>query len=911
MRVKWSLWLGAMIVLAFLVSGAVAQKLPEIKYEKFELPNGLDVILHVDHTIPVISVNVWYHVGSKNEKPGRTGFAHLFEHLMFQGSLNVPTGVFDAKTEGAGGRNNGSTANDRTNYWENMPSNYLETTLWLESDRMGWLLPAITQERLDNQRDVVKNERRQGVDNEPYGKVEDLLLPMLYPPDHPYSWPVIGSMADLSAASLEDVKNFFKMYYSPNNASLCIAGDFDPVVARQLVEKYFGPIPPGPAIDRLTYSRPVRNSTKRQIAEDDVELPRIYMAWSTPNLYQPGDAEFGLLSSILTDGTSSRLYKALVYEQGIALDVAAFQDSKELCSDFWIIATARPGHSLDELEKSITAELKKVLTVGVTPAELLQAQNSFEAGFVRSLEPVGGFGGRADALNAYNTYLGDPNRFQWDLDRHLSATTTGIQQVAAKYLVPENCVILSIVPRGERTAADDTVNRAVDPGPTGEPSFNAPNVQHATLSNGLELYLVENHRLPVVQANLVFKGGWSADPAGTPGAASLTAELLDEGTKTKSSFQISDEARRLGASFGSWSTRDDSRVSLNVLLKNLDPALDLMADVVINPAFAGEELERQRDIYLGQITQEKREARGLADRAFQRLLFGAGHPYAQPSSGLGTESSIRSISRDDLVTYYQANYMPNNAAALVVGDITLADATARLERAFKKWQPGVKKAQTVAQPQSPAKTTIYLVDKPGAVQSHVMAGSLLFGRTSPDLVPFDVMNTTLGSQFTSRINQNLRERRGFTYGAYVRAFTGQGIGYYRCSAPVQSQSTAESVAEIVKEIGEIGGARPVTDSELVQAKANLGKSFPQSFESIYQIADDLGDIVEYGLPLDYWQTYLGQVKAVDQAKVTATARQYLPADRLLIVVVGDREKIEAGLKALNLGEVIIINQDTL
>lgn len=382
-------------------SKADTKNLPELKHEKYLMPNGLQVILHEDHTVPIVSVNVWYHVGSKNEKVRRTGFAHLFEHMMFQGSEHQP-GEFFAPLEKVGGSANGSTNEDRTNYWENVPSNYLELALWLEADRMAYLLPAMDLKKLDNQRDVVKNERRQGYENEPYGKIEALMPELLYPAGHPYSWPVIGSHEDLTAASLEDVKDFFRTYYTPSNASLCITGDFETAKGKALVQKYFGSIPPGPAVERLKNWPVSFDGEKRVTVPDRVSLPRLYYVWHTPPFYAPGDAELDLLANILTSGKTSRLYKSLVYDRQIAQDVTAFQASRQMGSEFRIMVTAKAGVSQEEIERAVDEELANVRSRGVSGQEFSQAQNNWEAFFVRQLQNVGGFGGRADLLNQYN-----------------------------------------------------------------------------------------------------------------------------------------------------------------------------------------------------------------------------------------------------------------------------------------------------------------------------------------------------------------------------------------------------------------------------------------------------------------------------------------------------------------------------
>lgn len=882
--------------------------LPRIEFEKYRLSNGLDVILHQDHSIPLVAVNIWYHVGSKNEKPGRTGFAHLFEHMMFEGSQHHDSEYFEP-LEKIGGSINGSTSEDRTNYWENVPTNYLELALWLESDRMGFLLPAMTQERLDNQRDVVKNERRQGLDNQPYGKVYELLPPLLYPDDHPYSWTVIGSMADLSAASLEDVSQFFRTYYTPSNASLCIAGDFDPSAARQMVEKYFSSIPPGPPVDSLSCWIPELDGVKRALAEDNVRLPRLYYAWHTPAQYTPGDAEFVMLAQILATGKTSRLYRRLVYELQIAQDVNVYQSSGELGSYFLVIATAREGHALEELEEATDAELGKILTDGITPGELAEAQTTREAGFVRHLEQIGGFGGKADQLNNYNIMLGDPGKFQWDLDRYTKATVEDVQEYAKRYLDLDRRVILHVVPQGDLAAATVELDRATEPEPATEPSFAPPKIQRGKLSNGLEVLVVSDPKLPLVQANVVFKGGWSADPMDLLGTASLTAELIDEGTTSRTVLQIDEEAKRLGADLGTYSSFDSSSVTLNVLKRNLTPGLELLADIVLNPTFPEEELERQCKIYLGRIQQESKEPFTVARKLYSRMLYGPEHPYSQPYTGSGTEESIKKITRNDLVKYYQANFFPNNAAAVMVGDITLHEAKERLEEAFAAWKPGSVAQREVPEPPALMSTKAYIADKPGAAQSVIVAGNMGVRRSDPDYIACQVMNNAFGGQFTSRLNMNLREDKGYTYGAGSYFFATRGLGPFMCYTQVQTEITREALAEIMKEMSDIVGSRPLTDTELIDSKNNLIKGFPQRFQTFPGIAGQLGGLFAYELPDDELETYVSRINAVDGLMATKAAKDHLHPDALLIMIVGDRAKLEQRIQELGLGELYFTDAD--
>ncbi len=902
----------AVTAVMLMVIGAGAaratREIPEIAFEKYRLANGLEVILHVDRSLPVVTVNVWYHVGSQNEKAGRTGFAHLFEHLMFEGSQHIPD--FDAPMERVGGSNNGSTSNDRTNYWENLPSHHLELGLWLEADRMGFLLPAMTQEKLDTQRGVVQNEKRQGVDNQPYGRAEELLMQLLYPSDHPYSWAVIGSLEDLSAATMDDVKEFFRQYYTPNNASLCIAGDFDPAVAKRMVDKHFASLPPGPPVSRLVRWMPELRSEKRAVVQDKIELSRLYMAWHTPARYAAGDAGFDLLADILADGKTSRLYRALVYEQEIAQDIAAFQNSRSLGSTFLIVATLRAGRELAELEAVVDAELKKIFEGDITGEELIQAQANREASFIRQLEQVGGFGGKADMLNRYNVFLGDPGRFQWDLDRYAQVTPAEIRALARRYLKRDQRAVLCFVPQGDPTSRQEGLDRTREPLPLPETAFVPPRIQAATLSNGAGLFLVEDHDLPLLQVSLVLRSGWAADPSGRPGTAALTADMLDEGTQSRPAMAIAGDIRSLGAFLSTESSFDSSEISLNVLKSRLSRGLELMADVVLHPTFPEEELARLKKLYLGRIHQEARQPFVTALKLFFRLLYGEEHPYAQPYTGSGTVASLEAISRADLERFYRRHYAPDNAAFVVVGDMTLTEARSALERIFAAWPRRKVEAPTVPPPTPPDALRIYLMDKPGAAQSALVAGNLALARNHPDFTACEVVNNALGGMFTSRLNANLREEKAFTYGARSFFFGTREPGPFVCYTQVETRHTGASVVEIVKELRDIADTRPLAGAELEASRDNLIKSFPQNFESLSAVAMQVDEIYSYDLSLDSWADYAARVRKVDEGVALQAARKYVRADALLIVIVGDRDKIEPDLLGLNLGEIHIIERSS-
>ena len=902
-RISWAV--AAVLILA-LAAAAPAAKLPEMKFVKDTLSNGLQVIYYEDHTLPTIAINTWYHVGSKNEKPGKTGFAHLFEHLMFEGSEHHDG---DFSFEKVGGSDNASTAEDRTNYFEVIPSNYLEYALWMESDRMGFLPQAITQKKLDIQRDVVKNERRQRMDNQPYAKSEELLLSAIYPSNHPYSWPVVGSMEDLSRASLDDVKDFFKTYYTPNNASLIIGGDFNLADTRKLVDKYFGSIPSGPPIDRLSSWMPEINGIKRVTAEDHVNLPRYHCAWPSPANFKPGDAEFDMFSSILAGGKTSRLYKALVYDKQIAQDVSVYQSSNELCGTFDVEITAKPGHSVDELEAASDAILKEVIEKGVTAEELQNAKNGYETQLVRRLQRIGSFYSITDLANEYNTYLGDPNKFQWDLDRHLNVTPADIQRVAKQYLDFDHRVIVNIIPQGDFNAATTDLDRSKAPAAAAEPSFAPPAIQTATLSNGMKMLLVEKHTLPLVQANIVIRSGWADDPAGKLMSARLTAELIDDGTTKRDALQISEDAKKIGATLSTSSSMDGSFISLNVLKKNLDQGLEQMTDVLLHPTFPKEELDRQRKSYMARLMQEKREPMSLASKALVRSLYGLDHPYSQ--TGSGTEASLKAITPADLLSFYQTNYVPNNSALIVVGDITMAEAKDKFEKALKDWKPGKANVREIPDPAPLGSTRIVLVDKPRAPQSVVIVGNAGIKRSDPDYVACDVLNNALGGTFGSRLNTNLREQKGYTYGVHSQFSARRGVGPFLASAMVKTDVTDSSITEFIKELHDIAGTRPLTDTELTESKDNIIKGYPQDFETFNALAGQLNSIFLYDLPADEWTSYIGKVKTVTSDIAAGMAKKHIHPDNLLIVVIGDRSKVETALKNLKLGDVTVLKPEDL
>ncbi len=901
---------------------AAAGPIPQLDYEKYTLSNGLDVILVEDHRLPLVAVNLWYHVGPANERPGRTGFAHLFEHMMFQGSRHVGSDRHIQLLEAAGASEiNGTTDFDRTNYFETLPSNQLELALWMESDRMGFLLDTLDQQELTGQIDVVRNERRQSVENAPYGLVEEELFHQLFPPGHPYYASVIGSHADLEAARLEDVREFFREYYAPNNASLAIVGDIDKARARALVEKYFGPLTAGRPVVKPDVATPPITAEKRVTVSDKVELPRLYMAWLTAPIYQPGDAEADLLAALLGGGKSSRLYKDLVYEKKIAQDVTAQQYSLTLGSVFIVQATAKPGVTLAQLQASIDTQLERLRTEGPAQEELDRARNAIETRIVRGLESLGGFGGVADRLNQYNHYRGDPGYLARDIGRYRAATPAALRDVAARTLTSSARVIIEGVP-GEKqlqdvprrpvaagkpqpVPEDAAAWRASQPAPGPASAFALPVPQRFTLPNGLTVLLLEQHKLPVVAASLYVLRGSEANPPKLPGLAAFTADMLDEGTASRPALALADDVAQIGAALGAGSTSDQSAVSITALRHHADAAFALLADVALHPAFTPAEIDRLRNERLTTLLQQRDDPRALATRVFNRVIYGPDHPYGYTE--LGTEASLKALGREELEQFWKAGYVPGNAALVVSGDLTPAELKDLAGRHFGTWSGA---ASPVALPAVPAGTSrsVVIVDKPGAPQTALRVGQLGVPRSSADYVPLEVMNTGLGGLFSSRINMNLREQHGYTYGARSWFSYRRGPGPFIIGASVRADATAPAVREIFKEIERMR-ATPVSDAELRLARDSFARSLPGLFETTAQSVGSIGEIYVYGLPLDYYGSLPASIDAVSAADVQRVAQQYLAPEKMAVIAVGDRKLIAPGLVNLRLGPVELRDVD--
>ncbi|MFK7955363.1 MAG: M16 family metallopeptidase [Lysobacterales bacterium] len=879
----------------------------DIPFEKFVLDNGLTLIVHTDRKAPVVAVNLWYHVGSKNELEGKTGFAHLFEHLMFNGSENYNDeyfGPFDRV--GATGMN-GTTNFDRTNYFQVVPKNALDMALWMESDRMGHLLGVIDQARLDEQRGVVQNEKRQG-ENQPYGKVFITAFKNMFPKGHPYSWSVIGYMEDLEAASLDDVHSWFKQYYGAANATVVVAGDVDPQQVKERVEHYFGYIPSGPPLTRQDTWIPDLKGTHRQVMQDRVPQARTYKVWMMPEIGNIEANHLDLVSGILSEGKTSRLYKRLVYDEQIASDVNAFSLPLEIAGIFGVVATALPGQDLAAIDRAIEEEIARFLKEGPTQEELERIRTTRRASFVRGMERVGGFGGKSDILARNQVYLDDPGAFKTTLTRWESATRNQLK-FAANQWMGRGQYVIDVLPFAEFSVAENTVDRSQLPEVGSPPAVDFDNFVRNELSNGLKVIVAERSAVPVVNMRLMVNAGYAADQLASPGTASLAMSMLDEGTRNRSALEISDELKDLGATLSSGSNLDMSTVRVSALKENLGDTLDIFADVVLNPAFPDSELDRLRKLQLAGIAQEKVRPMSMALRLFPKLLYGGDHAYGLPFSGSGYEDTVSALTTDNLKAFHSTWFKPNNATLLVVGDTTFEEIQPMLERRFKNWEAGEVPQKNIDFVTPKARSTVYLVDRPDSEQSMIFAGHIAPAKNNPDEIAIEAMNEVLGGSFNARLNMNLREDKHWSYGVRSTVIDARGQRPFLTYAPVQTDKTAESMAEIYGEISAIQGERPPMAEETARARDKNSLTLAGRWETANSVAGSLAEMVRFGLPDDYWDTYAGKVRGLSDQQVTDAARNTLTPDQMLWVVVGDRAKIEAEIKALELGDIQIMDVD--
>jgi zinc protease len=905
--------------------GAHAQKpnnLPEIKYEKYTLPNGLTVITHEDHRLPLVAVDLWYHVGPLNERPGRTGFAHLFEHMMFEGSEHVGEKAHIKYVQSAGATDvNGTTSFDRTNYFETMPSNQLELALWLESDRMGFLMEGLDREKLTNQRDVVRNERRQG-EGQPYYVAREEVFHQLFPKDHPYYGNVIGSHADVESARIADVRDFHQQFYTPNNASIAIAGDFDPKQLHELLLKWFGPIPAGPAVEAVTAVTPPIASQRRATVTDTVHLPQVTIAWLTPPAYTPESYSVRGAVFALGGAKASRLDEALVYKSQTAQSATCYTQALKLTGITTCSITAKPGVKLEDLESAFWSEVAKLQQDGPTSEEVEASKAVDLTGKISGLQRLGGFGGIADTLDQYNQYTGDPGFLPKDVAMTEATTVASVKAAAAKYFSKDAAVVVYCVPGKKvlddvpRSPADTDANvkivnpytaefeasqdwRKTKPAAGPAPALHLPVPVEFKLDNGLEVLLLEQHALPVLSAEVVSRAGSDNDVPAKSGLATLTAQIMSDGTESRDLAKLAGDQERIGTRIFAFAGMDSGAITMNVLTSHAAEGMELLADVAEHPAFRPEDVERDRKQRLVRISQEADNVGSMAQRVGPKLIFGD-QPYGL--AGSGTTESVTALTPADITGFYSDRYGPRDSVLVLAGDVTRAEAEKLARQYFGKWTSHAAGASSIPPPPAQQPTHIVIVDKPGAPQTALYAFGLGVAEGSPDEDVLEVMNYTLGASFGSRINMNLREVHGYTYGARSGFEDYLHGGEFYAGALVRTDVTAAAAREMMSEIRNFP-QKPSTAEELAAAKEASIRSLPGRFETTAATAGAIDDLFIYNRPLDYFRSLPAKYEAVTEADVARVAGQYLHPDQLVIVAAGDRAKIEPALKDAGLGPV--------
>ena len=876
-----------------------------IPHKKFVLKNGLTLIVHEDHSSPVVGVNVWYHVGSRNEARGKTGFAHLFEHFFFNGSENYPHGFREAMDDLGANNRNGTTNTDRTNFFEDVPVSALERTLFLESDRMGFLANYISKEMLERERGVVQNEKRQG-DNQPYGRVHYEIDAKMYPYSHPYSWSPIGSMDDLNAASLEDIRNWYRTYYGPNNAVLSLAGDITAERALELVNKYFGAIPPGPPLPRTETWIPKLDRDIRDEMEDQVPQARIYRVYHAPAWKAPELQHLGLFGDVLAGSRASALPRRLVYEKGLATAVNLYVSDAELGSTFNIVVTVKPGVDPSEVEREMDAVLNAMIESGPAAEPVKRSQTGNLAAFARSLERLGGFGGRSDVLAEHMTYAGAPDAYLNRLEAMATATPAQVRAAAQKWLRAHHYT-MTVRPFAKLAADKSTLDRKVLPPLGAAPDVSFPAMQRATLSNGLKVILLERHSAPIVNAALVVDAGTASDSAANAGTASLALDLLDKGTKTRDVFKLADDLASLGANLSTATGSDMSFVRLQSTTAALGPSLALMADAALNPSFAPDQFALQKQRRLAQIAQERAQPNALAQRILPGLLYGASHAYGRPASGF--EATVANITREDLARWHGTWFRPGSATIIVTGDTTLAQLVPALEASFGGWKAGTAPAKQVGTVARTQGKKLYLIDKPGAPQSTIVAAHVSETPGQPEDLAMEPVMQNFGGMATSRLNRNLRLDKHWSYGASGVLTMPRGQRAFTVFAPVQTDKTRESMLEVAREIRGVAGERPLAGEEYTSIMRNMTSRLAGRFATLGALEAAAVTSLNLGLPDSYWPSYAGNIRGLAEPQLAAASRKFVRPDDVVWLVIGDLRRIEAGVRELGWGEVITLNAD--
>lgn len=886
-----------------------------IPYEAFTLDNGLRVVVHTDRKVPVVAIQAWYNVGSKDEPKGKTGYAHLFEHIgLFNPTENLPGGLMEPLRAMGATDWNGTTWFDRTNFFQTVPTSAVEQALYMESDRMGHLLGALNQERLDNQRGVVQNEKRQG-DNQPYGLVEYAQLEGLFPEGHPYRHSTIGSMADLDAASLEDLRQWHRDNYGPNNAVLAIAGDIDVATAKTLVQKYFGHIPRGAVNEPAMADVPTLPARVDKTLHDRVSNTRLYRTWVVPGMLDDSAADLDVAATVLGGLASSRLDNALVRGDETAVAVTAGLQPFHRVSLFEVSVDVKPGQDVAAVSAKLDALIADFIANGPTDDEVARVTTKHMADKIRALEPVGGFGGKSVVLAEGALYANDPGFYRRELAAYGKVTPASVRAAAARWL--GRPVLAIRVDPGEREAYAEAAANLPPPKPAAALAITPrdamppvgpmkpldfPDVERAKLKNGVEVVYARSTSVPLTQVTLEFNAGVAADPADALGTQKLMLSLLDQGTTTLDAVQIAEANERLGATIGSNASLDRTAITLSVVSPNLAPGLDLFADVVRNPAFKPADLERMRAQQLANIAQEQTSPIGMGGRALPGILYGSAHPYGRPSSGLGNPEAVKALDRDDLIAFHQRWLRPDNARLYVVSDKPLAELTPLLDARFGAWAaPSVTKGSkdfTAAIPA--AKPRIVLIDRPQSPQSIILGAVVLPISGRDDFVSFNAANEVIGNGFLSRINQDIRETRGWSYGLNGRVTFAEQRSPYLITAPVQSNRTGESVAVLIDQYRHFLSDKGVTAAERERVINGNIRQIPGGFETAASLLNAMRTNALYGRPDDFYETLASRYEALTAAQMDAEARRIIKDSDFVWVVVGDAKSVKPQLEKLGL-----------
>ncbi|HLO41265.1 MAG TPA: pitrilysin family protein [Phycisphaerales bacterium] len=871
----------------------------EVKFEKYRLSNGMTVILHEDHSLPVATVNTWYRVGAQDEPPGRSGFAHLFEHLMFMGTHRVPGNQFDVLMETGGGANNASTDLHRTNYFSWGPSKLLPTLLWLDADRLEDMGLEMTQEKLDKQRDVVRNELRQTVENAPYGKASEAVFKLLFTPDHPYYYGVIGTHQDLEAATVTNVKDFFATFYVPSNASLVVAGDFKSDEIKPLIEKLFASIPGGQPVTRK-YQPPaaaIPNSlagVKRFTAIDAVELPKVEFSYHSPVAFGEGDAEMQLAASVLADGKSSRLYRRLVMEEKLAVEVSAMQQGYPLGGIFQVTVLARPEADLRRVEAIMDEELGRFIMKGPTSEELDRQKAVLE---LSALESIQSIERKADKLNEYEYYWGDPDGFERDLNRFRKASTRDVRAWAEKTLLPDKRVVVNVLPEEPARAESGRDQRPAD---AAQGPFTLPAPETFTLASGVKVHVWNQPALPMVAVHMIAQPGGALDASGRQGAASLAAQMLAEGTTELDALAFENAVQSIGASFATDADHETVHASMTVLKRSLDRGLDLFADAVSTPRMDASDFDRVKSLTLEALRQAAQVPASIASTVGDVLVYAPGSPYATPAQG--TVETVEKLTLDQVRATYAQAIRPDAATILIAGDITPDEARRSLERAFGEWKPADSKAAArVAQNSFTGRDGLHIavVDRPGATQTYIRFVAPATAYADASRPQRRLLSTLLGGSFTSRLNQNLREDHGYTYGARSRYDMGLSGGTFTAGASVQAEVTGAAITEFMNEFNRLRGG-DVTDLEAGKVRETVRNETVRSFQGLEGMLSAVVAPLTSGLPFTTLAQDLEAINSISAADLNSLARTAIPIESGVLVLVGDQQLILEQLKGLKL-----------